>query len=45
MENQQLSDAMISLYEKVGGIYGYRRLTLHLCRETKQRINHKRVTA
>jgi putative transposase len=43
LENQQLIDAMISLYEKVGGIYGYRRLTLHLCRQTEQRINHKRV--
>lgn len=34
---------MISLYEKVGGIYGYRRLTLHLRRQTKQRINQKRI--
>lgn len=44
MENQQLSQTMITLYEKVGGIYGYRRLTMHLRRETKQRINHKRVS-
>jgi transposase InsO family protein len=43
LENQQLTEAMILLYEKVGGIYGYRRLTLHLCRETQQRINHKRI--
>ena len=35
--------AMVSLHEKVGGIYGYRRLTLHLRRQTEQRINHKRI--
>ncbi|MFC7751099.1 IS3 family transposase, partial [Paenibacillus thermoaerophilus] len=43
LENQHLTHAMISLYEKVGGIYGYRRLTLHLRRQTKQRINQKRI--
>jgi putative transposase len=43
LENQHLTHAMISLYEKVGGIYGYRRLTLHLRRQIKQRINHKRI--
>lgn len=42
-ENQYLAHVMISLYEKVGGIYGYRRLTLHLRRQTQQRINHKRI--
>jgi putative transposase len=42
-ENHTLTEAMISLYEKVGGIYGYRRLTLHLCREKQQQINHKRI--
>jgi putative transposase len=36
-------DAMTSLYEKVGGIYGYRRLTLHMRRHTEKHINHKRV--
>ncbi|QOT00963.1 transposase [Brevibacterium sp. JNUCC-42] len=41
LENQQLTDAMLSLYEKVDGIYGYRRLTLHLRRQTQRRINHK----
>ncbi|QDX91195.1 IS3 family transposase [Brevibacillus laterosporus] len=43
LENQQLTDAMLSLYEKVDGIYGYRRLTLHLRRQTQRRINHKRI--
>jgi putative transposase len=43
LENQHLTEAMISLYEKVGGIYGYRRLTLHLRRENQQRINPKRI--
>nr|WP_223285672.1 IS3 family transposase [Paenibacillus sp. PL91] len=43
LANQQLTEAMITLHEKVGGIYGYRRLTLHLCRQTQQQINHKRI--
>ncbi|MGO4692666.1 IS3 family transposase [Paenibacillus sp. 2TAB26] len=43
LENQKLTRAMISLHEKVGGIYGYRRLTLHLCKETERQINHKRI--
>lgn len=42
-ENQQLINAMILLYEKVEGIYGYRQLTLNLRRQSGQRINHKRV--
>jgi transposase InsO family protein len=42
-ENEHLTEAMLFLHEQVGGIYGYRRLTLHLRRQTKQRINHKRV--
>jgi putative transposase len=42
-ENQQLIKAMILLYDKVEGIYGYRRLTDNLRRETDQLINHKRV--
>jgi len=43
LANQQLTEAMITLHEKVGGIYGYRRLTLHLCRQMQQQINHKRI--
>jgi putative transposase len=34
---------MMALYEKVEGTFGYRQLTLHMCRQTKKRINHKRV--
>ena len=43
LENQQLTQTMLFLYEQVGGIYGYRRLTLHLRRQTQTRINHKRI--
>lgn len=43
LENQNLMHAMISLHEKVGGIYGYRRLTLHLRRQTNEQLNHKRI--
>lgn len=42
-ENQKLISAMILLYEKVEGIYGYRQLTINLRRQTRQRINYKRV--
>jgi putative transposase len=34
---------MMSLYEKVEGTFGYRQLTLHMCRQTEKQINHKRV--
>jgi putative transposase len=43
LENRHLMDVMTSLYEKVGGIYGYRRLALHMRRQTGQPINDKRV--
>lgn len=42
-ENQELIKSMILLCEKVEGIYGYRRLTSNLRRQTGQSINHKRV--
>lgn len=42
-ENEQLADAMILLYEKVEGIFGYRQLTLHLRRQLDRAINHKRI--
>lgn len=42
-ENQQLTQAMILLHDKVEGTFGYRQLTLHLRRQTGQQINHKRV--
>lgn len=41
-ENQKLIKDMILLYEKVDGIYGYRRLTINLSKPEKA-INHKRV--
>ncbi|MCR8631960.1 IS3 family transposase [Paenibacillus sp. N5-1-1-5] len=43
LENQELTVVMMSLYEKVEGIFGYRQLTLHMRSKTKKRINHKRV--
>jgi putative transposase len=43
VENQELTEVMMSLYEKVEGIFGYRQLTLHMRRQTQKRINHKRV--
>lgn len=42
-ENGQLMKAMIFIYEKVEGIYGYRQLTINLRRRTDQRINPKRI--
>ncbi|WP_082651959.1 IS3 family transposase [Gorillibacterium timonense] len=42
-ENAQLTETMVELYEKVGRIYGYRRLTLNLRRQTGQAINRKRI--
>ena len=41
--NVQLTEAMVELYEKVGRIYGYRRLTLNLRRQTGQVISRKRI--
>ena len=34
---------IIKLYEKVDGIYGYRRMTMNLNRKLKQNYNHKRI--
>lgn len=42
-ENKELTEVMMSLYKKVEGIFGYRQLTLHMRRQTKKPINHKRV--
>ncbi len=42
-ENEKLTDAMILLYEKVDGIFGYRQLTLHLRKQLDRAINHKRI--
>jgi putative transposase len=43
MENTELTEVMMSLYEKVEGTFGYRQLTLHMRRQTGKRINPKRV--
>ncbi|PUA39909.1 hypothetical protein C8Z91_07545 [Paenibacillus elgii] len=42
-ENEQLLQEMLSLHEKVRGIYGYRRHTVQLSRDTNKPINHKRI--
>ncbi|MFC0216754.1 IS3 family transposase, partial [Paenibacillus chartarius] len=42
-ENEQLTKVMMSIYEQVERVYGYRRLTLHMRRHTGKTINHKRV--
>jgi putative transposase len=43
VENTELTEAMVELYEKVGRIYGYRRLSLNLRRQTGQALNRKRI--
>ncbi|WP_336604370.1 IS3 family transposase, partial [Paenibacillus sp. MMS18-CY102] len=43
LENRELTEVMMSLYQKVEGTFGYRQLTLHMRRETKNPINRKRV--
>lgn len=43
MENRHLMDVMISIYEKVDGIFGYRQLGLHMRRQAGKPINDKRV--
>jgi len=42
-ENAKLTHVMLSIYEKVERIFGYRQLTLHLRSQMGKRINHKRV--
>ncbi|WP_081418619.1 IS3 family transposase [Paenibacillus sp. Leaf72] len=42
-ENEQLIQVMMTIHEKVERIFGYRQLTLHMCRQTGKTINHKRV--
>jgi len=43
LENQQLTEVMLSIYEKVERTFGYRQLTLHMRKQTGKTINHKRV--
>lgn len=42
-ENKQLTEAILALHEQVRGIYGYRRHTVQLTRDTNKPINHKRI--
>ncbi|MGX6446437.1 IS3 family transposase, partial [Neobacillus sp. K501] len=46
-ENEKLNEKILKeikgLYEKVDGIYGYRRITMNLNRTLPKPINHKRV--
>lgn len=42
-ENEELTRVMLSIYEKVERIFGYRQLTLHMRSQTGKTINHKRV--
>nr|WP_239635540.1 IS3 family transposase [Paenibacillus sp. H1-7] len=43
LENEQLMQVMMDIYEKVERTFGYRQLTLHMCKQTGKAINHKRV--
>jgi putative transposase len=43
LENEQLTQVMINIYEKVERTFGYRQLTLHMRKQTGKEINHKRV--
>lgn len=46
-KNEKLNDEILAkvkqLYEKVAGIYGYRRMTMNMNRLFTQPINHKRI--
>lgn len=42
-ENERLLQEILSLHKKVRGIYGYRRHTIQLSRDTNKPINHKRI--
>ena len=42
-ENKKLMTKIIKIYNKVDGIYGYRRITLNLNRKLKKSFNDKRI--
>ncbi|WP_084375098.1 IS3 family transposase [Neobacillus soli] len=42
-ENRELLKKIKALYEKVDGIYGYRRITMNLNREMNKQYNAKRI--
>ncbi len=43
IQNEEIITKMKSLYEKVEGIYGYRRMMLNMNRQFGQNFNHKRI--
>ncbi|WP_354142454.1 IS3 family transposase [Brevibacillus brevis] len=43
MENEKFTQVMMTIYEKVEHTFGYRQLTLHMRKQTRKTINHKRV--
>nr|WP_139230798.1 IS3 family transposase [Paenibacillus catalpae] len=43
LENEQLAQVMMNIYEKVERTFGYRQLTLHIRKQTGKQINHKRI--
>ncbi len=43
IENKELIAEMITLYEELNGIYGYRRMTMNLNRKLDKNYNHKRI--
>ncbi|WP_353936529.1 IS3 family transposase [uncultured Brevibacillus sp.] len=43
MENEQFTQVMMTIYEKVEHTFGYPQLTLHMRKQTGKTINHKRV--
>ncbi|WKB76592.1 MULTISPECIES: IS3 family transposase [Bacillus] len=42
-QNEKIIAEMTLLHEQIGGIYGYRRMTLNMKRRFKERLNHKRI--
>ncbi|MDR7076096.1 transposase InsO family protein [Neobacillus niacini] len=43
LQNEEIVKEMKVLHEKVGGIYGYRQMTLNINRKFGQNLNHKRI--
>ncbi|WP_283595754.1 IS3 family transposase [Paraclostridium bifermentans] len=43
MENEVIKNEIIKIYDKVNGIYGYRRMTMNINRSLKKIYNHKRI--
>jgi len=41
--NEKIGEEIKLLHEKVGGIFGYRQMTIHMNRQFKEKLNHKRI--